>query len=276
MVFGPSGDRSALLGLCRNSPDPRRSRGFRHRPAQGDVEQVGFMKDEVLERCQRAIGYRFKDSSLLSAALTHSSIAPNRLQSNERLEFLGDAVLGLVVCRYLFDHYPEYLEGELTKVKSAVVSRKTCSAISEEIGLPEFLFLGNGIAGRSKLPTSLTSAAYESLIAAMYIDGGLDVTADFILRHMVPHIKSAVASEHQHNFKSQLQQYAQKTSGETPVYEMLDEKGPDHAKCFEIAVYIGGRRFKSAWGPSKKDAEQKAALHALIELELMPAEPAAV
>lgn len=234
------------------------------------------MKDDVLERCQRAIGYRFKDPSLLSAALTHSSIAPNRLQSNERLEFLGDSVLGLVVCRYLFDHFQEYLEGEMTKVKSAVVSRKTCSEISEQLGLPQFLFLGNGIGGRTKLPTSLSSAAYESLIAAMYLDGGLDCTAEFILKYMVPHIEAAVASEHQHNYKSQLQQHAQKVSGETPIYEMLDEKGPDHAKCFEIAVCIGGRRFRSAWGPSKKDAEQKAALHALIELELAPAEAVGV
>lgn len=232
------------------------------------------MKDEALERCQSAIGYRFNDPSLLSFALTHASIASTRLQSNERLEFLGDAVLGMVVCRYLYDRYPEYLEGELTKIKSAVVSRKTCSEISEEIGLPQFLFLGNGIAGRSKLPTSLSAAAYESFIAALFLDAGLDRTAEFILKHMIPHIESAVASEHQNNYKSQLQQYAQKASGETPSYDMLDEKGPDHAKCFEVAVCIGGRRFKSAWGPSKKDAEQKAAMNALVELELLPAEAA--
>lgn len=232
------------------------------------------MQQEALERCQEVIGYRFKDPAILSAALTHASVAPTRLESNERLEFLGDAVLGLVVCRYVYEHYPEYLEGELTKVKSAVVSRKTCCEISEEIGLPQFLFLGNGIAVRSKLPTSLSAAAYESLIAALFLDAGLERTTEFIMKYMVRHIDAAVASEHQNNYKSQLQQYAQKTSGYTPGYELLDEKGPDHAKCFEVAVSIGGRRFRSAWGPSKKDAEQKAAQNALVELELIPAETA--
>lgn len=236
--------------------------------------QVDFMDNDALERCQVTLGYQFADPTLLVSALTHASIATTRLQSNERLEFLGDAILGMVVCRYLFEKYPEYLEGELTKIKSSVVSRKTCSEISEEIGLPEFLFLGNGIAGRSKLPTSLSAAALESFIAAMFLDAGLDRTSEFILKHFVSHIDAAVASEHQHNYKSQLQQFAQKNSGDTPSYEVLDEKGPDHAKCFEIAVCIGGRRFKSAWGPSKKDAEQKAALNALIELELIPAEAA--
>ncbi len=234
------------------------------------------MQAEAIDRCQQAIGYTFKDPALLASALTHASIAPNRLNSNERLEFLGDAILGMVVCRYLFDRYEHYLEGELTKIKSAVVSRRTCAIISEELGLPRCLFLGNGIAGRAKLPTSLAAAVYESLIAALAIDAGLDFTAEFILRHMRPHIEQAIESEHQHNYKSQLQQHAQKTSSATPVYELLDEKGPDHSKCFEVAVRINGRRFKSAWGPSKKDAEQKAALNALMELELISAAAAAV
>lgn len=234
------------------------------------------MSDQALELCQSAIGYRFKDPTLLSAALTHASIANSRLQSNERMEFLGDSILGMVICRYLFDHYPEYLEGELTKIKSSVVSRKTCAEISERLGLPQCLFLGNGINGRVKLPMSLAAAVFEALIAAMALDGGLEPTAEFILRQMVPDIERAVASEHQHNFKSQLQQYAQKQQGATPVYELLDEKGPDHSKCFEVAVVINSRRFQSAWGPSKKEAEQKAAYHALLELNLVAAEPTSV
>jgi len=231
------------------------------------------MCDDALERCQEAIGYRFQNTALLASALTHASIAQNRLASNERLEFLGDSILGMVVCRYLYDNYPEYLEGALTKIKSAVVSRKTCAEIAEKIGLHEYLFLGNGISLRSKLPMSLSAAALESLIAAMAIDGGLERTAEFILRHMVPYISEAVASEHQQNFKSQLQQYAQKEKGATPIYELLDEKGPDHSKCFEIAVRIAGHRFPSAWGPSKKEAEQKAAQNALMELNLLPSDP---
>jgi ribonuclease III len=230
---------------------------------------------DLLDRCQDALGYRFKDPALLSAALTHASIAPNRLASNERMEFLGDAILGMVVCKYLYDNYPDYLEGGLTKIKSAVVSRKTCAEIAERLDLPSFLFLGNGITARAKLPTSLAAAVLESLIAAMALDAGIERTGQFILQHMVPHIEAAVASEHQSNYKSQLQQHAQKTKGLTPIYEMLDEKGPDHSKCFEIAVRINGRRFPSAWGPSKKEAEQKAAFNALVDLNLVPSEAVA-
>lgn len=233
------------------------------------------MNPEVLDRCQAVIDYRFKDPALLTAALTHASIAPTRLQSNERLEFLGDAILGMVVCRYLFDHYQDYLEGELTKIKSAVVSRKTCAEISERLGLPQFMLLGNGIAARNKLPLSLSAAVLESLIAAIALDGGIEPVTDFILKNIVSEIEASVASEHQNNYKSQLQQYAQRISGATPSYEMLDEKGPDHSKCFEVAVNIAGRRYTSAWGPSKKDAEQRAAYNALVDLKLISVEPTA-
>jgi ribonuclease-3 len=228
--------------------------------------------DDLLARCQKAIGYRFKHPELLASALTHASVATSRLASNERMEFLGDAVLGLVVCQYLYEHYPEYLEGELTKIKSLVVSRRTCAEVSEKLGLPQFLALGNGIAVRSKLPSSVSAAVFESLIAALMLDGGIAKTSAFILRHMVPAIEAAVASQHQFNYKSQ--QHAQKEHGSTPSYEVLDEKGPDHSKCFEIAVRLGGQRFPSAWGTSKKEAEQKAAYNALLKLKLVREDPA--
>lgn len=227
------------------------------------------MRDEALARCQSAIGIQFKNTEVLASALTHASIATNRLESNERLEFLGDAILGMVVCQYLYQNYPDYLEGELTKIKSTVVSGKTCAKISEELGLAECLFLGNGISARTKLPTSVMAAVFESLIAAIFLDAGHDVARDFILEHVRPYIDRAAASEHHQNFKSQLQQYAQRDMAATPMYELLDEKGPDHSKCFEVAVCIAGRRFPSAWGPSKKEAEQKAAYNALIDLKLV-------
>lgn len=230
------------------------------------------MREEALERCQQAIGYRFKDSTLLSAALTHASIAQHRLESNERLEFLGDAVLGMVVCQYLYERYPDYLEGELTKIKSSVVSGKTCAVIADKLGLADCLFLGNGISARSKLPMSVLAASFESLVAALALDAGFTYVKSFILSHLTDEIERAAASEHQHNFKSQLQQHSQKVLAATPVYELLDEKGPDHSKCFEVAVCIGNRRFPSAWGPNKKEAEQKAAFNALVELNLVPAE----
>lgn len=228
------------------------------------------MGDDPLDRCQEAIGYRFGDVSFLKAALTHASVSTTRLESNERLEFLGDSILGMVVCRYLYDRYPAYMEGELTKIKSSVVSGKTCAEISERLGMSAFLYLGNGISSRAKLPSSVLAAVFESLIAAVALDGGFEQARAFILRHVESSVDSAVASEHQQNFKSQLQQHAQREMGLTPVYEFLDEKGPDHSKCFEVAVCIGRQRFGSAWGPNKKEAEQKAAQNALVELKLLP------
>ncbi|NWG32601.1 MAG: hypothetical protein HXY29_14070 [Rhodocyclaceae bacterium] len=117
------------------------------------------------------------------------------------------------------------------------------------------------------MPHSLAAAVYESLIAAIYIDSGdLEVARRFILRTASHHLEQAARSEHQRNFKSQLQQYAQKVLCATPIYDLLDEKGPDHSKCFEVSVVVQGRRYASAWGPSKKEAEQKAAYLALREL----------
>lgn len=227
-------------------------------------------EQEALQGVQEAVGYQFRDPRILWAALTHASIADARINSNERLEFLGDAILGMVVCSELYRQFPEYLEGELTKIKSAVVSRRTCALISRELGLPRFLFIGKGMNGRTQLPSSLAAAVYESLIAAIYLDSqSLETISEFILRTASKHIAQAAESEHQRNFKSQLQQYAQQALSATPGYELLDEKGPDHSKCFEVSVVIRGRRYGSAWGPSKKEAEQKAAYLALRELNVI-------
>ena len=225
-------------------------------------------RSEALERAQEAVGYQFRDDSLLIAALTHASVADTRLDSNERLEFLGDAVLGLVVCEDLFQRYEHYLEGELTKIKSVVVSRKTCADITDEIGLGDLLFLGKGMRERSGLPSSLKAAVFETVIAAIYLDGGLQAAKKFVLDQVAPHIEKAAASENQQNYKSYLQQHAQRVLSATPQYEELDEQGPDHSKCFEVCVSLAGRRFPSAWGSSKKEAEQRAALRALQVLRL--------
>lgn len=223
-----------------------------------------------LEACQKRIGYQFKNLKLLKAALTHSSVADHRRDSNERMEFLGDAVMGLVVCRELYDRLPDSMEGDLTKIKSAVVSRRTCADVADRLRLSEALLLGQGMEPGDQLPRSLGAAALEALIAAVYLDGGFDAAREFVLRHMKPDIDAACESQHQFNFKSQLQQYAQRELSGSPVYELLDEKGPDHAKCFEIAVSVGARRFPSAWGPSKREAEQKAAQLALVALGQLP------
>ena len=224
------------------------------------------MDQKSIRTAERLLGHRFSDEELLVRALTHASLADSRLQSNERLEFLGDAVLGVVVCEYLFDRYEDRLEGELTKIKSSVVSRLTCADIAKELGLGELLLLGKGMSDRRVLPRSVEAAVYESLIGALYLDGGLDAARRFILKHLTAAIEQAAGSGHQRNFKSVLQQTAQDLFGLTPQYIVLDEKGPDHAKCFEVGVEIGARRFKSCWGASKKQAEQQAALEALLEL----------
>jgi ribonuclease-3 len=229
------------------------------------------VNNETRERAEKIIAYQFKDPNLLKEALTHASVADHRLLSNERMEFLGDAVLDLIICEALYLRFPEYLEGDLTKIKSAVVSRRTCAEVSNETGLIDLLIIGKGISSREVMPSSLAAAVYESIVAAIYLDGGFDVVKQYVLRTMTPKIDAIASNTHQQNYKAVLQQHAQKTLGATPVYELLDEKGPDHSKCFEVCVSLEGRRFSSAWGPNKKMAEQKAALLALEELGVFDA-----
>jgi ribonuclease III len=219
-----------------------------------------------LEVCQVRIGYAFREPQLLEAAMTHASGVQHRLASNERMEFFGDAILGMVVCERLFHQYPEYSEGELTKIKSVVVSRDTCARMSEALGLESHLILGKGMAADPSVPRSVLAAAFESLIAAIYLDGGMQAAERFILEHVGPEIQAAVSCEFGGNFKSLLQQLAQREYGVTPGYLMLDEKGPDHSKCFKVAAQIGQRRFTAAWGKSKKESEQRAAHNAISEL----------
>lgn len=224
------------------------------------------MNPEDIRIVEQLLGHVFNDKKLLKLSLTHASLAEARLQSNERLEFLGDSVLGMVVCEYLFRTYADLLEGDMTKIKSTVVSRRTCAIVAGDLGLEKIIRLGKGMSDRESLPKSVLAAVYESLIGALLIDGGMEVARNFILKYLEPMIESAADSGHQHNFKSVLQQASQQLMDQSPLYLVLDEKGPDHAKCFEVCVEIGIRRFKSCWGPSKKQAEQQAALEALYEL----------
>lgn len=227
------------------------------------------IEPDVLEQAQQILGYRFRDPSLLETALTHASIADTRVVSNERLEFLGDSVLGLIVCDYLYNNFRQLLEGDLTKIKSAAVSRRMCARIASELGLDRLLLLGKGMMTRSALPASLSAAVLESVVGAVYLDSGMDEVRKFLLPLLAPHIDQAATSGHQQNFKSVLQQYAQRRFDAAPMYVLLDEKGPDHAKAFEVAVAVGARQFPSCWASSKKQAEQQAAYRALEELGLI-------
>jgi ribonuclease-3 len=193
-------------------------------------------------------------------------VANTRLESNERLELLGDAVLGMVICDELFRRFAEWLEGDLTRVKSTLVSRRVCAQVSDATGLTSLLILGNGIEAGSRLPVSVRAAVLESVVGAVYVDGGLEPARQFILRSMAGPIEKCVAGESHDNYKSALQQYTQRWMSATPHYLTLDEQGPDHSKCFEVCVVINGRRFPSAWGPNKKHAEQEAARKAMEKL----------
>ncbi len=223
-----------------------------------------------LALCQKIIEYQFKDESLLLSALTHASGASSRLASNERLEFLGDAILGLTVCQWLFEEYPEYSEGDLTKIKSSVVSRRSCGKVACLLGLDRCLIVGRGVTRNRSFPRSLVSDVFESVIAAIYLDGGMDVIRPRLKKWLAGEVFTSIETQGGGNFKSSLQQYAQRDLASTPVYRLVSEAGPDHRKSFLIAAVVGDQTFPPAWGNNKKDAEQRAAANALATLHSQP------
>lgn len=216
--------------------------------------------------CQVKIGYSFRNIDYLQAALTHASGAVSRLHSNERMEFLGDSILGLVICEHLYLSYPEYLEGDLTKIKSVVVSRRVCAKIARQLGLEDCLIVGRGMMGNGGVPRSLLSDVFEAILAAVYLDGGFEAAKELVIRFVDPEIHLAIEGHTGSNYKSALQQYAQKELGGAPTYALVSERGPDHCKSFQVAAKIGEKLYSPAWGRSKKDAEQRAAGNALAEL----------
>jgi ribonuclease-3 len=224
------------------------------------------MNKELAQQLEKKLQYSFSNRALLKKALTHSSSSAQKLDSNERLEFLGDSILGLVICQALYEKFPNYLEGDLTKIKSKLVSRKTCSLIAGLLDLDSDLNIGPGMQKSRALKGSVAAATLEAIIAAICLDGGFEPAKNFILRHFGPLIDQANAAEHQENFKSLLQQYVQQNLNHSVSYEILDEKGPDHNKCFESAVVIDRKRYPSAWGTTKKESQQNAAYNALVEL----------
>lgn len=219
--------------------------------------------DDLMAACQRALDYTFRDPGILKSALTHASGADHRLGSNERLEFLGDAILGAIVCEHLYRSFPASEEGELTRIKSEVVSRRTCAKLSVQLGFEEFLVLGKGIGSQGPTPASVLSDVFESLVGAIYLDGGFEAARKFVVRHVGPEVEAAVVGSSGTNHKSALQQAAQRRYNATPVYDVVAEEGPDHAKRFQVAARVGSTLFPPAWGPTKKDAEQRAAQNAL-------------
>jgi len=226
-----------------------------------------FTVQQKLEQCEAILKYRFLDRELLERCLTHASVATTRLDSNERLEFLGDAILGAIVCEMLYHRYPEAPEGELTRMKSSLVSRNTCAAITEELGLDDCLLLGKGLTIQNDIPSSIMAGVIEALVAGVYFDGGMEACRRMVERLLESRMGTSTGFDRERNFKSQLQQLSQKTYGETPIYQVLDEKGPDHSKCFQVSAVIGPHTFPSAWGTSKKEAEQRAASNAISKIQ---------
>lgn len=223
-------------------------------------------EDDLLDHFQRTVGHRFANPILLRSALTHASGADHRLSSNERLEFLGDAVLGLIVCELIYRRYPDFLEGELTRIKSVVVSRQTCAQFSEALKFDEYLTLGKGMSGYGPTPSSVLADVFESVLGAIYLDGGMEAARRFLEPLVLPEIIEVVDNQTGTNHKSTFQQVAQREYGATPTYRLLDEQGPDHSKCFKIAAQVGPQKFPPAWGRNKKEAEQRAALNALCQI----------
>jgi ribonuclease-3 len=220
----------------------------------------------IIEAAERRIGHAFRDPRRLVQALTHSSSKSDALPSNERLEFLGDSILGAIVARHLFVANPDWDEGELTRVKSAVVSAASLADASLALGLPEFFLVGKGLANQERFPTSLLANVFEALVAAIYLDGGMEAAERFVLSSLGPTIEEVVHEGLAKNWKSILQQYAHKAYGATPHYRVTREEGPDHGKRFEVSACVGDQEFGRGEGRSKKEAEQRAAESALRRL----------
>ncbi len=223
---------------------------------------------ECLKKCEAIVNYQFKESSLLDAALTHSSATTHHLHNYERLEFLGDAVLGLVVCDHVYTIYPDRREGDLTVIKAAAVSRKSCARISDHIGLSALVRVGAGMNRTAGLPMSVAAGLLEAVIGAIYVDSGgnLEPIRQFFLPLIGQSLDEIIQNQHDQNYKSILQHHAQREFGSTPVYHVQAEAGLDHNKSFQVYVTIGGQRYEAQWGASKKLAEQAAAKSALEKL----------
>jgi ribonuclease III len=233
--------------------------------------QVVRLRDEF-DALQQAIGYRFRDRGLLEHAMTHTSRANEDVSGgvvdNESMEFLGDALLGFVVADMLFRDFPEYDEGQKSKIKAAVVSTASLARQAEHLQLGDHLLLGRGeekTGGRRK--QALLADGYEALIAAIYLDGGIEHARAFLVREFAPLLEEArSAAVTGQDFKSALQELLQARDLPLPEYRLVSTFGPDHRKQFEIEVIVRGEPLAAATGSSKKDAEQEAARAALEKL----------
>ncbi len=223
-----------------------------------------------MDKLENIINYRFSDKKLLKTALTHSSYANEatskgeNTKSNERLEFLGDSVLSVIVSKFLFEEYPELPEGDLSKIRAQTVCEKTLARFAREISLGEFLRLGHGESqngGNDR--DSILADAFEALLAAIYLDGGLDKVKEFLLPYAEEHIHGILRRRNTTDYKTTLQQIVQQENGEILDYITISESGPAHKRVFEVEARINSNVIGKGSGSSKREAEQNAAREAL-------------
>ncbi|OHB75638.1 MAG: ribonuclease III [Planctomycetes bacterium RBG_16_59_8] len=224
-------------------------------------------QDDALDQLERKISYSFRNRALLLQALTHASSRDKEHPCNERLEFLGDSILGQIVSEYLYETFPEDEEGELSTLKSVLVSSKILASFTKKLGIENLIILGKGIKEQKAIPSSILAGTFEAVAAALYLDGGIEPTRQLILSLTKEKLKEVVENRAELNHKSILQDYAQRTLARVPTYIVKREVGPDHRKMFQVVVEINGASFGPAWGRSKKEAEQRAARAALKTLE---------
>ena len=228
--------------------------------------------DSSLKDLQAAINYHFNDSSLLREALTHKSFAHEQQGTssigNERLEFLGDAVLELSITHILMERFPDYSEGKLTKLRAGIVNKEGVAAVARELKLGRYILLGRGEEGSSgRVKNSILANAYEALIAAVYYDGGYQQVFKLIENHFSQLIYEVGEKGMSRDYKTRLQEYSQSALGAMPEYVIVREEGPDHEKIFEVYVTINGIRYETGRGRNKKTAEQEAARSTLFKLK---------
>lgn len=219
-----------------------------------------------LEALQTAIGYTFCDIGILANALTHSSFANEATskgedtKSNERLEFLGDSVLSLIISRYLFEKYPSLSEGELSKIRSQTVCEKTLASFARKISLGSYLMLGHGeTQNKGNERDSILADAFEALLAAIYLDSSLQEVETFLLPYAAEQIREILETHHTMDYKTMLQQIVQQSNGVILDYCIISERGPAHRRIFEVEARLDGNIIGKGTGSSKREAEQNAA-----------------
>lgn len=221
-----------------------------------------------MKKLEEYLGYTFKNKKLLENALSHSSYANEvrgGVTSNERLEFLGDSVLSIIVSSYIYENFKKMPEGELTRLRSSLVCEKTLCGFSRKLNLGAFLLLGkgekkNGGADRD----SILADAFEAVLAAIYLDGGMNPAREFVMRFVMPELESYDAGTDFKDYKTLLQEIVQRNPEESVCYILTDETGPDHDKQFTVEVRLNSNVIGKGTGKSKKDAEEMAAKQALI------------